>query len=162
MNKTIIAGGLAALLIGGIAFAAPGDRAARLDPNGDGKVTLAEMQQRTAERFAALDVDRDGSVSTAEFAEAREKRSDRRADMRGRGENRGGEMRHRRGHRGGPAGGHFARMDANGDGTVTMAEASAHSTERLQRFDADKDGKVTREEFAAAREAIKGRRHGAN
>lgn len=200
MKKTLLAGGIAAIMIAGVAVAAPGDRASRFDPNGDGTVTIAEIEQRSAERFRKLDADNDGRVTRAEADSAREQRHARRAEMRGkrsgdlfarmdangdgsvtraefdtareqrrakraemrgqRGEHKGGLARHR-GHRG-ERGDILARMDANGDGAVTLTEFSARSTERLQRLDADRNGQVSREEFAAARSAMKAKRRQAD
>jgi hypothetical protein len=48
------------------------------------------------------------------------------------------------------------RADANGDGTVTRAEALAAADTRFDRLDTDRDGTLTPEETRAAREAMRG------
>jgi len=71
MKKKIILAGLAVTLFaGGAALAVPGDRFARMDTNGDGAVTAAELQQRAATRFQKLDADRNGSLTQAELQAA--------------------------------------------------------------------------------------------
>ena len=53
MRKTILTLSAAALAVtGGVAYAQKGERA---DTNGDGVITLAEMQAKSAERFARMD-----------------------------------------------------------------------------------------------------------
>jgi len=53
-----------------------------------------------------------------------------------------------------PAG--TAKLDANGDGSVTTAEFEAHLLERWTTADANKDGKVGADEMKAQLEAHKG------
>ena len=55
---------------------------------------------------------------------------------------------------------HFARLDANGDGAVTQAEADTalqarregRGGKRFERLDSNKDGSVSRSEFDTAKE----------
>jgi ABC-type phosphate transport system substrate-binding protein len=69
MNKMMAAGAAALLALGaGAGIAIAQDRPLRGDANGDGAVTLAEMQQSLAERFQKLDTNRDGKVTRDEFA----------------------------------------------------------------------------------------------
>ena len=51
----------------------------------------------------------------------------------------------------------FARMDADGDGRVSLAEATRFRLERLDRLDVNDDGRVTREEIQAVRTQRQGR-----
>jgi Ca2+-binding EF-hand superfamily protein len=44
----------------------------------------------------------------------------------------------------------FAKMDENGDGTLNVADREAKMKERFQEMDADKSGSVTEAEFLAA------------
>ena len=142
---------------------------ARVDANRDGFVTKAEGQafrtavrgdrradrsERREARFARLDANRDGSISRAEFmtprraedrAERRENRMERRAERR----ERKMERRANRGLRMGARA--FERMDANKDGRVSLAEATALRLQRFDRIDANRDGRITREERRAAR-----------
>lgn len=140
----------------------------RIDFNKDGKIDKADRDARMAERFKQMDTDGSGEVSLAEMTAAREarqaKRSERmamRAD-RGPGEpgarmggKRGGRGMGMRGH-GGMRGG-MMRLDADKDGAITLAEFEAGALERFNRHDTNKDGRITQEERAAAREAMKQR-----
>ncbi|TVV76156.1 EF-hand domain-containing protein [Sphingomonas solaris] len=149
-------------------------RFAAVDANRDGTVTRAEFDahatkmkaeraakrgERRSERFASLDTNKDGQVSREEFTAADAKRG---ADGKGHGKHRGGHGGHRMGK--GGWGGHgmagwggrggedmFAAMDANKDGRVTLAEASARPLAMFDAADANKDGTVTPEERRAAR-----------
>jgi Ca2+-binding EF-hand superfamily protein len=137
---------------------------AKLDTNKDGAITQAEFDahraamktewqakraERRAEMFGKLDTDKNGQLSKAEFNAPRPDRGEGKGD----GEHRG----HWRGHHGGMGGGMmmgggdmFARLDANKDGKVTLAEASAKALEMFDKADANKDGTVTPEECKAA------------
>lgn len=146
----------------------------RVDANRDGFVTRDEAKavraskrgERRADRrekretaFARLDVNRDGSISRTEFLERsanldredrRERRAERKAERRER-------LAERRAMRGGAAmrlgGERFARIDADKDGRVSLAEALAARVRAFERADVDRDGRVTREERRAVREA---------
>ena len=132
--KTVIALTVLALASAAtIAVAAPeGRRGAHLerlkaaDTNGDGLISRAEAAAlpRLSERFDAIDANRDGQVSFDELRAAR---------------------RH------GPHGGMMKRLDADGDGKVSKAEALAAAEKRFDRVDADKDGFITADEARAAR-----------
>ena len=123
-----------------------------------------------AERFKKLDTDGSGEVSLAEMTAARDARQAKRAErmsMRaetGQGAPGGREGGKWRGKRGGHGGGHgmgmrggMMRMDANKDGAITLAELEAGALERFQRQDTNNDGQVTKAEREAAREAMKQR-----
>lgn len=147
---------------------------ARMDITKDGKLDKADREARLAERFKKLDTDGSGEVSLAEMTAAREARQARHAErMSMRGEAGKGEPgarmggRHggpgkgmRGGHRGGMHGGMHGgmmRMDANKDGAITLAEFEAGALERFKRNDTNNDGQVTQAERQAAREAMKQR-----
>ncbi len=185
MNKYLIGASVAALLaVPALAFQhgdhdgpkGPTTRAevqakvqehfAKVDANKDGAITQAEFDahraamkaewqgkraERRAEMFGKLDIDKNGQLSQAEFNAPR--------PDRGEGEHRGG---HRRGHHmggmammGGKGGDWFARLDANKDGKVTLAEASAKSLEMFDKADTNKDGTVTPEERKAAWQSMR-------
>ena len=141
----------------------------RIDFNKDGRIDKADRDARMAERFKKMDTDGSGEVSLAEMTAAREARQAKRAERmamradRGPGEpgaRMGGKMRGgpKMGMRGGRGmRGGMMRLDANQDGAITLAEFEAGALERFNRHDADKDGKITQEERAAAREAMKQR-----
>src|SRR5688572_21276888 len=122
MKKLLLAGA-GIVLATGIVQAAPGDRAGRLDTNGDGSVTAAEMQERLAGRFQRLDTDKDGSLTQAEMQVAHKARAEKRAD---RIEKRG----ERQGHR-------LARLDTDKNGAVSLAEFTAHAQQRAARHGGD-------------------------
>lgn len=140
---------------------------AELDADGNGAMSLEEMQAMGARRFAAADTDGDGALSRDELlargAARMEQRIDRlleHADSDGDGVLTEAEMIEardgRRGH-GRPLGGHgnqegrggrrgpnpermFERMDADGDGSVTQAEfddAMARLQDRMGRRNGD-------------------------
>lgn len=50
------------------------------------------------------------------------------------------------------------RMDTDGDGTVTRADALAFASDRFARMDANGDGQITKDERRAARQARRGER----
>jgi Ca2+-binding EF-hand superfamily protein len=142
MKTTLLAGSLAIFLTAGTvaAVAAPVAPAGRFDPNGDGKVTVTELQQKSAERFKRMDANSDGTISKAEIDAAH---ADRRA------------------HRGGPGGkDRLTRLDSDGNGSISFAEFNAGTTHMMQRLDTNKDGEISRDEFAAGRKGFRGRHHG--
>ena len=141
---------------------------AKADTNKDGAITQAEFDahrtamkaewegkraEHRAEMFAKLDSDKNGQLSKAEFSAPR---PDRGEDM---GEHRG----HMGGHHrmggmmamGKMGGDWFARLDANKDGKVTLAEASAQALAHFDKADTNKDGTLTPEERKAAWETMR-------
>jgi len=162
MKKTLLAGGFAALLVaGGVALAVTNDPPA---PSAERTMSVAKIQQRSAERFKRLDMNNDGTITWAEAEAARDKwrGGGDRADGDDHGDGgRHGHGRHGRGHGGGfggGPGGRLAQLDTDGNGAVSLAEYNAGTSARLARLDADHDGKVTRDEFRAAREAFRNER----
>lgn len=144
----------------------------RIDFNKDGKIDKADRDARMAERFKKMDTDGSGELSLAEMTAAREARQAKRAERmamradRGPGEpgarmggKRGGPRMGMRGHGGMGRGMHggMMQLDTNKDGAITLTEFEAGALERFNRHDANKDGKITQEERAAAREAMKQR-----
>ena len=148
----------------------------KADANGDGIVTKAEADaareamkakfaerraERRSEHFAMLDADKNGQLSKEEFAAPRERGDRKDGDRAGRGHGgHGGKHMGHRGGRGGGAGGFggmamrgqwFERADANKDGKLTLAEASAKPLEMFDKVDANKDGTISPEEHDAAR-----------
>ena len=180
MHKTLLVGGLAALLLAsaGVAVAqqAPA-RAMRADTDGDRRVSQAEFVGQRVQRLTTIDADRDGSVTADERRTAMQARMAGRADARfdrldanddgsvSRAEfdvarEAGREARADRGprpmraHRG-PARGQrgMARMEARGP--VAIADARIRAEQAFARLDTDHDGFVTAAEGRAGRQAMR-------
>jgi hypothetical protein len=146
----------------------------QIDANKDGAITQAEFDahrtakkaewqarraERRAEMFTKLDTNKNGQLSKAEFDAPRADRGEGMGEGRGiwGGHHRmGGMMGRGHGMMMGMGGGDwFARIDANKDGKVTLAEASARALGMFDKADANKDGTVTPEERKAAWEAMR-------
>jgi hypothetical protein len=113
----------------------------RLDANGDQKLSLDEFKGKREEAaakkaFDAKDADKDGSLTFAEYsaeqpaAKGAPEKPQRTPEER------------------------FARLDKNGDKSVSFDEykgkrEEAQAKTQFDRQDADKDGKLTLEEFKA-------------
>ncbi len=90
------------------------------DADGDGQLTVEELRDgQAAARFKALDADGDGKVSLAEFSAQP-------------GERRGGALMGR---------------DQDGDGKLSLAELTAMARRLFEAADADQDGTLTAEEL---------------
>lgn len=119
-----------------------------LDADGNGAVTLEELQAAGEARFAQADTDGDGALSRdellargAERAEARVDRMLERADADGDGLLTQAELEEAREGRGGRHGRGgpnpermFERLDADGDGSVTEAEFDDGVARLLERM----------------------------
>ena len=139
---------LTPLLLLGLATAAVAAPGARGGPGGDGTMTRAELTTHINERFARLDADSDGRVTAAEMEAAKAQRAERRAARQAENPDRAGKRGDRRGPRG-----ERPNLDANGDGVITREEFAAPALERFARADANGDGTVTKEERQADRQA---------
>ena len=187
MHKTLLAGGLAALMLAstGVAFAqqAPA-RGMRADTDGDSRLSQAEFVGQRLQRLTAMDADRDGSVTADERRAAMQARMAARADTRfdrldsdndgavsraefdaaheARREARADRgPRPMRAHRG-PAHGQrgMARMGRRMEarGPVVIADVQARAEQAFTRLDADNDGFVTAAETRAGRQAMREQR----
>lgn len=61
---------------------------------------------------------------------------------------------------GGHRGGHFDRLDENGDGALTRDELDARQREFFDAADADRDGRLTQDEMRAHHEKKRAERRG--
>ena len=125
------------------------ERFARMDANDDGKLDQADRagrrQDRQRQAFDRLDADDSGAISFEELTAGREQRGEARAERRGPDGPRFG----RRGGRGGP--GPVNRLgaraaDADNDGAVSQAEFTTAALARFDRIDANKDGTIGADE----------------
>lgn len=110
-----------------------------LDADGSGEITSSDLMQLREQRFADIDLDGDGSVDVDEFTAHAEARAAERATRM------------------------FERLDADGDGTLSRDVLESRigqgpGERMLSRFDSDKSGGVSAEEFEAAKERFAERR----
>ncbi len=111
---------------------------ATVDANADGSITLEELQALPAAKFAEADTDGDGFLSaeelTAQVTAQMAERAAARVEQQ------------------------ITSRDTNGDGVLSLEELQPTDTTRLtsmfERLDADSDGNVTAEEFAAFETAM--------
>ncbi|MCM8558519.1 EF-hand domain-containing protein [Sphingomicrobium sediminis] len=145
------------ILIAATAIALPmAAQAHQPGPRGpQGDITLAEVEAQSAERFANIDVNGDGQLTQDEMkahAEARKAEWQENND----GERRG--PRARRGGRGGGEGRGFDRLDADGSGTLSLAEFQSRPLAMFERADANNDRVVTEAERNQARAEFREKR----
>ena len=126
----------------------------RLDANGDGVIVFEEFVRASDARLKPMDRDGDGRITREEFLSfhaGEAERAFRRLDRNRNGVLTPAEWR--------VSAAAFKRVDANGDGRIAHAEWMAFRRAQAQRwqerifrtFDANRDGVITREEFARAR-----------
>lgn len=132
-----IAAGSAAMITAGFALAEPphGDGGwliEKLDTNGDGSITKAEVEAAKAAKFAAADANGDGGLTMAEMEAFREAERARMMEA----------MKTRM----------FNENDANGDGVISIDEFDSRGMPLFDHVDANDDGILTAEEMTAMRE----------
>ncbi|MCV2890209.1 EF-hand domain-containing protein [Ruegeria aquimaris] len=121
--------------------AGPRHSFSELDSNGDGKITMEEMQGHRAARFSGVDTDGNGLLSRSELeAEAQSRVSEHVTHM-------------------------LERLDSNKDGQLSQDEMPQPKKDMgrfFGRIDADGDGAITEEEFAQMQQRMSERhgRHG--
>lgn len=170
-HKTSLVLAVLACLSAGAAFAAaqsgaaspPADQAARighaqLDANGDGSIDRGEAAKspRLAAKFDALDKNKDGKLDAGERPQRGGKHHGSGDHLSKLDADKDGRISQAEA-AGSPLAARFAEMDANKDGYVDAADrAQRHKQQREAWFaqaDTDKDGKLSRAEYEAAKPA---------
>ena len=131
----------------------------RFDKNKDGKLTKDEVPAMLWEHLSKADANKDGAVTKEELEAYHKKmREEFQQQMKGFGGSHAGPPH------GGPQGFKppsvdelFERFDKNKDGKLTKDEVPAMLWEHLSKADANKDGAVTKEELQAARKQMEER-----
>lgn len=180
----LLATGAGALVLAGTALAAPDGPRARLDPAAS--VSRADTAAMMTKRFDRIDTNKDGMIDAAEMTAHRDQMRERWAERRA--ERRATRMADRE-KVAAPAGEAatdaaatarrealakfakarseagkaraqlgFAMRDADGDGRISRDEFAAPALKRFDRADANSDGILTPEERAAMREARRAKR----
>jgi EF hand len=108
-----------------------------IDANGDGLVTMAELEAHRLAEFAAADTNKDGAVdadevAARELARFTERLPERAARMIKVHDNDGNGTLSADEVEQGPAERHFARIDSDDDGAISKAEAEA-AAERMKK-----------------------------
>ncbi|NWG71083.1 MAG: EF-hand domain-containing protein [Parvularculaceae bacterium] len=98
-----------------------GDHFAKMDKNGDGKITSSEMDSAHEDFIRAADANGDGGVTQEEMQAHHKKK-----------------MAERLG-------------DTNGDGAISRAEFEAQSAERFKKLDKNGDGSLSQDELRDGR-----------
>ena len=184
MRKLILIGAASALSLTAAAFALPGDKAAKMDTDGNGAVSKVEAMAAADARFMKMDVNSDGTlnaadreakikvhfqemdankngaISEAEFVMAHKERMEDRAEKRAERDERSADGhrggRHSRGHDGGGMG--MKGADANKDMAVTQVEFRNAAEARFTKADANNDGTLSADEQKAGRKGKRGYR----
>lgn len=167
MRKINIVGGIAAvslITLAGVAVAQQGPGRARIDADGDGRISQAEFVERRVTRLTAVDTNRDGNLAAPEATAAMQaRRAERMAARFDRLDaDRNGSLT-----RAEFEAGHAGRAERSGRraermerrlerrGPVSIEQAQSRASETFSRLDADRDGYLTAEERRAGREGMR-------
>lgn len=117
--RTLLIAAAAAAVLGAAAPALAST--AKMDANGDGKVTLQEMQQRRLMKTMRLDANGDGRLTKVEYAAVMAQRFQSKGMDAARAQAKAEKL--------------FAKTDLNGDGFVTPDEIRQATARRFARMD---------------------------
>jgi hypothetical protein len=130
MKRYILAGVL--VLAATPAFARGPEDRRKLDPDGDGRIAVADLDAEHKARMAAADADGDGYITRDEMkAQMDQRREKMRAKM---------------------------FPDANGDGSVDIGEFRSGADARFKELDTNADGRLSEDEARAGHKRSGGRR----
>lgn len=110
----------------------------RIDTSGDGKVSAAEWQAGSLQKFVKLDDNGDGAITADEFQKMHKRPDGKTGDAAGKQHHDG---------KGGDFKDGLARLDTNTDGKVSTAEWNALGDKMFARMDDNKDGKISADEM---------------
>ena len=113
---------------------------ARMDKNGDGALTADEVGSEHWEHLKVADTDNNGNVTASEIEQAFAS-----GKLKGPGH----------GHRAGGPGKRLFALDANQHGALSADEVGTAKWAHISAADADRDGKVTKDEMKAAHKSGK-------
>lgn len=131
----------------------------RFDTNGNGAVELEEISAYRTAMFNSADADQSGTLNEEELAalaevrraerekareEMRAERKKEREERRAERQGKGGEGRGM-GRHGGPS---IERLDADKDGEISADEFAAMETRMFERFDRNGDNKIDETDFS--------------
>ena len=111
----------------------------RLDTSGDGKVTAAEWQADSLQKFVKVDANGDGAVTADELQKMHKRPDGKPGDAAGKGPDGKGL--------GGDFKGGLARLDTDKDGKVSPAEWNVLGDQLFARLDDNKDGTISVDEL---------------
>lgn len=154
-----------------------GQHILKLDTDGEGNIARAEAEASIATRFAAIDANSDGFVTQDEMkahhetkrAEMKTKREARKAEAEAAGKPPKADRERKRdidpakaeewkAKHAERAASHWAGIDTDGDGKLSLAEFTAEHIKFFDKLDADSDGTITAAELEAAKAKKKERR----
>jgi Ca2+-binding EF-hand superfamily protein len=106
-----------------------------MDANRDGRISAAEHAAGARKMFRAMDANRDGKVTAGEMDAAYTKVTGKKADDLSAAEK-------------------IKLVDRDGDGVLTASEHDAAVKEMFRKMDADRDGYLSKDEWAAGHAAL--------
>lgn len=132
-NLIMLVGGATTLAMAGVANAGGGhhgDWFKKLDTDGNGSISQAELDAAGASHFKKIDANGDGYITAEEIQSARKKRREERAAR------------------------FLKKKDTDGDGKLSQAEFTAHKGNLMKRADTDGDGEISKAEWDAAKQKM--------